>query len=50
MGDKLFGRIRELFDAYNQDDEHPVYFRNAELGEDFGIIGAAELVNQEKKK
>jgi glucokinase len=48
MGDKLFSRMRELFDAYNQDDEHPVYFRNAELGEDFGIIGAAELVNQGK--
>jgi glucokinase len=49
MGDKLFGRMREIFDAYNQDDEHPVYFRNAELGEDFGIIGAAELVNEERK-
>ncbi len=46
MGDKLFGRMRELFDAYNQDDKHPVYFRHAELGDDFGIVGAAELLFQ----
>lgn len=44
MGDKLFGRMREVFDGYNQDDAHPVYFRTAELGEDFGIVGAAELL------
>ncbi len=44
MGDKLFGQIRRQFDALNQDDQHPVYFRNAELSEDFGIVGAAELL------
>lgn len=44
MGDKLFGRIRVLFDAYNQ-NEYPVHFRFAELDEDFGIIGAAELID-----
>ena len=43
MGDKLFGRVRTLFDAYNQ-NERPVYFRSAELGEDFGIVGATELL------
>ena len=46
MGDKLFGRVREIFDMYNQDDKHPVYFRNAELSEDFGIVGATELLFQ----
>ncbi|GHV25895.1 glucokinase [Clostridia bacterium] len=43
MGDKLFWRIRELFDAYNQNDQ-PVYFRFAELNQDYGIIGATELL------
>jgi glucokinase len=42
MGDKLFGRIRTRFDEFNQ-DERPVYFKFAELKEDAGIIGAAEL-------
>ena len=27
-------------------DDAPVYFRQAELGDDFGIIGAAELMFQ----
>lgn len=44
MGDKLMGRMREIFDGYNKDPEHPVYFKNAELSEDFGIVGAAELL------
>ena len=43
MGEKLFGRVRTLFDAYNQNDQ-PIYFRYTELGEDFGLVGAAELV------
>ena len=43
MGEKLFGRVRALFDAYNQNDQ-PVFFRYAELSEDCGMIGAAELV------
>jgi len=43
MGEKLFGRVRALFDAYNQNDQ-PVYFRCAELGDDFGIVGATELL------
>ena len=44
MGDKLFGPVRRYFDEYNQDSEHPVHFRTAELEEDFGIIGATELL------
>ena len=44
MGDKLFGTLRRYFDAYNQDEMHPVHFRTAELGEDYGIIGASELL------
>lgn len=45
FGDRLFPRVRELFDAYN-DNDMPVYFKEAELGNDFGIIGAAELMFQ----
>lgn len=43
MGDKLFGQVNRNFHQYNQDDM-PVYFKTAELGNDFGIIGAAELL------
>lgn len=43
MGDKLFGQVYKNFHEYNQDDM-PVYFKTAELGNDFGIIGAAELL------
>lgn len=43
MGDKLFKRVREVFDGYNHNDM-PVYFKTAELGDNFGIIGAAELL------
>ena len=43
FGDRLFPRIRELFDQYNGNDL-PVYFKFAELGDNFGIIGAAELL------
>jgi glucokinase len=35
--------IKEVFDGYNKNDM-PVYFRETELGDDFGIIGAAELL------
>lgn len=43
FGDRLFKRVREIFDEYNQDDM-PVYIKYAKLGDDFGIIGAAELL------
>lgn len=42
FGDTLFGRIRREFDRYNHVDM-PVYFKFAELKQDFGIIGAAEV-------
>ena len=45
FGDRLFKRVRRVFDAYNQNDL-PVYFKTAELGEDFGIIGANELLSE----
>ncbi|MDF1494819.1 ROK family protein [Caproiciproducens sp. CPB-2] len=45
FGDRLFPRIRKLFDAYNK-NKMTVYFKKAELGDDFGIIGAAELLFQ----
>jgi glucokinase len=39
----LLGRVREMFDSFNANDL-PVYFKSAELGEQYGVIGAAELV------
>jgi len=45
LGDRLFPRVRELFDQYN-DIELPVHFKQAELKNDFGIIGAADLLCQ----
>lgn len=45
FGDRLFKRVRDVFDAYNKNDL-PVYFKTAELGEDFGMIGAAELITE----
>ena len=46
MGETLFGPMRRQFDAYNQDSLHPVHFKTAELGGDFGITGAMELLYQ----
>lgn len=43
FGDALFDRVRAEFDRYNK-VPLPVEFRFAELKQDFGIIGAAELV------
>lgn len=43
FGPLLFDRVRAEFDRYNHIPQ-PVYFRFAELKQDFGIIGAAELV------
>lgn len=43
MGDKLFGRVKERFDEYNNSD-YPVYFLKTQLGIDTGIVGAMELL------
>jgi glucokinase len=43
MGDKFLNPIRRTFDEYNR-DERPVYFKLAECGEDYAILGASELV------
>lgn len=43
FGPVLFDRIRAEFDRFNH-IPLPVDFRFAELGQDFGIIGAAELL------
>lgn len=45
FGDALYGEMRREFDRYDQ-LHYPVEFRFAELGKDFGIIGAAELVKE----
>ena len=43
MGEKFLSPIRLKFDEYNR-DERPVYFKIAECGEDYAILGASELV------
>lgn len=43
FGPLLFDRVRAEFDRYNHIPQ-PVEFRFAELKQDFGMIGAAELV------
>ena len=45
FGPLLFDRIRAEFDRYNHVPQ-PVEFKMAELKQDFGIIGAAELVRE----
>ena len=45
FGSILFDRVRREFDRYNHTPE-PVEFRFAELKQDFGIIGAAELAKE----
>jgi glucokinase len=45
FGPLLFDRVRREFDRYNH-IPLPVEFRFAELKQDFGIIGAAELVRE----
>lgn len=45
MGDFLFDRVRRHFDRLNVSQANmPVYFKYAELGDDFGIIGAEQLL------
>lgn len=45
MGDFLFDRVRKHFDRFNvSQPDLPVYFKYAELGNDFGIIGAELLL------
>lgn len=45
FGDLLFSRVRREFDRYNHLPQK-VEFRFAELKQNFGIIGAAELVRE----
>ena len=45
MGDFLFDKVRVHFDRFNiSQKDMPVYFKYAELGSDFGIIGAEQLL------
>ena len=45
FGPLLQDKVRAVFDRYNLHPEYPVFFKQAELGEDFGIYGAAELID-----
>ncbi|MDR1410899.1 MAG: ROK family protein [Spirochaetaceae bacterium] len=42
-GGNLLESMKDVFDRYNK-NSMPVYFKEAELGDDFGVIGAAELL------
>jgi glucokinase len=42
-GGTLLDRMKAVFDTYNGNDM-PVYFKETELGDDSGIIGASELL------
>lgn len=44
IGEPLMQRIRDTFDRYNHYKDQEVYLKYAELGQDTGIIGAAELL------
>ena len=45
MGDFLFDKVRYHFDRFNISQKYEkVYFKYAELGNDFGIIGAEQLL------
>lgn len=46
FGEPLFGRMRAAFDAFNH-NRYPVYFKQAELGDECGVLGAVELVRTE---
>jgi len=46
FGDVLFDRVKAEFDKYNH-IPLPVEFRMAELGDDMGLVGAAEFVRGE---
>lgn len=45
FGPMLFDKVRSEFDRYNHIPQK-VEFRFAELKQDFGIIGAAELIRE----
>ncbi len=45
FGEVLFSKIREEFNKRNH-ISYPVNIRFAELGKDYGIIGAAELIRK----
>jgi glucokinase len=44
FGDAIMDRIRDSFNSFNHQKDQEVYFKTAELKNDFGIIGAAELL------
>ncbi|MFZ7130853.1 MAG: ROK family protein [Eubacteriales bacterium] len=45
FGPPLFDRIKNTFHRYNHQKDQEIQIKIAELGEDFGIIGAAEILD-----
>lgn len=45
FGGMLFDKVEEVFWQYNKQSDLPVYFKFAELGADFGTIGAMLLLD-----
>lgn len=47
FGDLLFDPVKENFYSFLKNHgDHPIYFKEAELGNDFGIIGAELLLSE----
>ena len=47
FGDELYSRIERSFSSFVRANNDPVYFKPAELNQDFGIIGACEVLFDE---
>ena len=47
FGDELYSRIERSFSSFVRANNDPVYFKPAELNQDFGIIGACEVLFNE---
>ena len=45
LGQPLFDKIRSSLNKYYKDDEYEIALIKAQLGNDFGIIGAVELLD-----
>ncbi len=44
FGTDLLSRIKASFESFKRADDEPVYFKPAALKEDFGIVGACEVL------
>ncbi|MEG0585607.1 MAG: ROK family protein [Christensenellaceae bacterium] len=45
LGKPLFNKIIETVERYNHQEDQKIYYKMAELGDDFGVIGASLLLD-----